>query len=124
MPATKLAAKSSTKSKASKRPKIAAAVSGTDLLERQLAQLCHALHDNPNATTYAALSAFASRNAKNETGARAALALGNYDLTSDRPDLALGWMRKAVNEKLLREYVLYWQAQASLALGEKEAALE
>jgi len=124
MPATKLAAKSSTKSKASKRPKIAAAVSGTDLLEKQLAQLCHALHDNPNATTYAALSAFASRNAKNETGARAALALGNYDLTSDRPDLALGWMRKAVNEKLLREYVLYWQAQASLALGEKEAALE
>ena len=124
MPATKLAAKSSTKSKASKRPKVAAAVSGTDLLERQLAQLCHALHDNPNATTYAALSAFASRNAKNETGARAALALGNYDLTSDRPDLALGWMRKAVNEKLLREYVLYWQAQASLALGEKEAALE
>jgi len=82
------------------------------------------LRDDPNATTYAALSAFAARNAKNETGARAALALGYYDLTRDKPDLALGWLRKAVNEKVLREYVQYWQAQDSLALGQKEAALE
>ena len=95
-----------------------------DLHEKQLAQLSRTLRDNPNATTYSALSAFATRNAKNEIGARAALALGYYDLTRDKPDLALGWMRKAVGEKLLREYVLYWQAQASLALGQKEAALE
>ena len=108
---------------ASRKP-AAAAVSTADLLEKQLAQLARALRDNPNATTYSALSAFASRNAKNETGARAALALGYYDLTRDKPDLSLGWMRKAVGEKLLREYVLYWQAQASLALGQKEAALE
>jgi hypothetical protein len=53
----------------------------------------------------------AARNAKNETGARAAFALGYYDLTRDKPDLALGWMRKAAGEKLLREYVQYWQAQ-------------
>ena len=57
-------------------------------------------------------------------GARAALALGYYDLTRDKPDLALGWLRKAVGEKILREYVLYWQAQASLALGQKEEAIE
>jgi len=100
------------------------AVSPSDPLERQLAQLCHALRDHPSDTTYAALSAFAARNAKNETGARASLALGYYDLTRDKPDLGLGWLRKAVGEKLLREYVLYWQAQASLALGQKEAALE
>jgi soluble lytic murein transglycosylase len=93
-------------------------------LEKQLAKLSRALRDDPNATTYAALSAFAARNAKNETGARAALALGYYDLTRDKPDLALGWLRKAVNEKVLREYVLYWQAQDSLALGQKEEALE
>jgi soluble lytic murein transglycosylase len=96
----------------------------SDLLEKQLAKLARALRDDPNATTYAALSAFAARNAKNETGARAALALGYYDLTRDKPDLALGWLRKAVNEKVLREYVQYWQAQDSLALGQKEAALE
>ena len=31
---------------------------------------------------------------------------------------------KPSDDKLLREYVQYWQAQASLALGQKEAALE
>ena len=118
------AAKSATNSAASSKPAPAATATGADLLEKQLAQLARALRDNPNATTYAALSAFASRNAKNETGARAALALGYYDLTRDKPDLSLGWLRKAVGEKLLREYVLYWQAQDSLALGQKEAALE
>ena len=123
-PAKKHATKSSTNSEASKKPTATAAASGADLLGKQLTQLSRALRDNPNATTYAALSAFSARNAKNETGARAALALGYYDLTRDMPDLALGWMRKAVGEKLLREYVLYWQAQASLALGQKEAALE
>jgi soluble lytic murein transglycosylase len=122
--AKKLTAKSSTRSAASKKPEIASTALGTDLLEKQLAKLSHALYHQPNATTYAALSAFAARNAKNETGARAALALGYYDLNRERPDLGLGWMRKAVGEKLLREYVLYWQAQASVALGQKEAALE
>ena len=99
-------------------------VSGADLLERQLTQLCHALRDNPNETTYSALSAFAVRNTKNEIGARAALALGYYDVNRDKPDLALSWLRKAAAEKLLREYVLYWQAQASIALGQKQEALE
>ena len=123
-PATKSAAKSSTRSAASRKPAAAAASTGSDALEKQLEQLSRALRDSPNATTYAALSAYAARNAKNETGARAALALGYYDLMREKPDLALGWMRKAVGEKLLRDYVLYWQAQASIALGQKEAALE
>jgi soluble lytic murein transglycosylase len=120
----KPATKSSANQAAPKKPAAAAAAPSADLLEKQLAQLSRALRDNPNATTYAAVAAFSGRNAKNETGARAALALGYYDLTNDKPDLALGWMRKAVGEKLLRDYVLYWQAQASLALGQKEAALE
>jgi soluble lytic murein transglycosylase len=122
--AKKPAAKSSTKPTTPKKPAAAAASSGTKLLEKQLAQLSRVLRDQPNATAYAALSAFAARNAKNETGARAALALGYYDLTRDKPDLALGWLRKAVGDKLLREYVLYWQAQDSLALGQKDAAFE
>jgi peptidoglycan lytic transglycosylase len=122
--AKKPAAKSLARSAASKKLETAPTALGTDLQEKQLAQLSHALRDSPNATTYAALSAFAARNGKNETGARAALALGYYVLNRERPDLALGWMRKAVGEKLLHEYVLYWQAQDSLALGQKEAALE
>ena len=64
------------------------------------------------------------QNAKKELGARAALALGYYDLSRDKPDLALAWLRKAVDDKLLREYVQYWQAQASLALGQKEEGIE
>jgi soluble lytic murein transglycosylase len=123
-PAKGPAAKSSSKSAAHKKPVAAVTVSGTDPLEKQLAQLCHALRDSPNETAYAALSAFASRNARNETGARAALALGYYDVSREKPDLALGWLRKAAGEKLLREYVLYWQAQASLGVGEKAAALD
>ena len=123
-PAKKPAAKSATRSTAHRKPTAAAPDSQTTPLEKQLAQLCHALHNSPNAVAYAALSAFAAQYAKNEIGARAALALGYYDLTRDRPDLALGWMRKAVGEKLLREYVLYGLAQASLALGQKDAALE
>jgi len=122
--AKKSAAKSSKKSPAYKKPEATAAVPGTDPLEKQLTQLCHALRDNPNETTYAALSAFAGRNAKDEIGARAALALGYYDVMREKPDLALGWLRKAAGEKLLREYVLYWQAQATLGLGQKEAGVE
>jgi soluble lytic murein transglycosylase len=122
-PAPKPAAKSIAKPAVVKKP-AAPAPAASDALEKQLALLSRALRDHPNATAYAALAAFATRNAKNETGARAALALGYYDLSQEKPDLALGWLRKAVGDKLLREYVLYWQAQASSDLGQKEAALE
>jgi soluble lytic murein transglycosylase len=121
----KPAAKPAAKSPAVKKPAASDALApASEALEKQLTLLSRALHDHPNATTYSALSAFAARNGKNETGARAALALGYYDLSSEKPDLALGWLRKAVNDKLLREYVLFWQAEASSALGQKEAALE
>jgi len=119
-PATKHRKRSAT----SRAPAAPPPIASTDALEKQLGQLSRALRDHPNATAYAALAAFSTRNAKNELGARAALALGYYDLTEDKPDLALGWLRRAVGDKLLREYVLYWQAQASLALGQKEVALE
>ena len=92
--------------------------------EKQLAQLARGLRDHPNATSYAVLSAYATKNAKNELGADAALALGYYDLMRDKPDLAIGWLRKAAGDKDLREYVQYWQAQASLALGQKDEGLE
>src|SRR6266853_4867866 len=101
-------------------PSTPAAVAG----EKQLAQLARTLRDHPNATSYAVLSAYAAKNAKNELGADAALALGYYDLTRDKPELALGWLRKAVDDKDLREYVQYWHAVTSLALGQREDGLE
>jgi len=94
----------------------------SDPAERELALLSRALRENGNATTYAALAAFATRNAKSDLGAHAALALSFYDLSvaRDKPDLALGWLRKAAGDTLLREYVVYWQSQALLAQGKKE----
>lgn len=102
----------------------AASAVGTEGSKKQLAQLARALHDNLNNASYVALSAFAIKNAKNELGSRAALALGYYDLSREKPDLALAWLRKTVDDKLLREYVQYWQAQTSLALGQTGAGLE
>jgi len=92
--------------------------------EKPLTQLARTLRDHPNATSYAVLSAYAVKNAKNELGADAALVLGTYDLTRDKPDLAMNWLRKAAGgDKEVREYVLYWQSQALVALGQKEEGL-
>ena len=82
------------------------------------------LRDNGSPTTYAALAAFSTQNSKKDIGAHAALALAYYDLSRDKAELAIGWLRKAADDKLLREYVQYWQAQASMALGQKEVAVE
>jgi soluble lytic murein transglycosylase len=98
----------------------------SDPAEKELALLARALRENANATTYAALSAFAGRNAKSDLGAHAALALAFYDLSVARakPELALGWLKKAAGDTLLREYVVYWQSQALLAQGKKEEGFE
>jgi soluble lytic murein transglycosylase len=122
--AKKARAKSASTKALGKTSSAAAASASATPLEKQLAQLSRALHDSPNATAYSALSAFSTRNAKNEIGARAALALGYYDVNRDKPDLAIGWLRKAAGEKMLREYVLFWQAEASVGLGQKDAALD
>jgi soluble lytic murein transglycosylase len=123
-PAPAKSAASGTKPSAAAAQKAAVATQVVESSEKQLTQLARALRDHPNATTYSALSAFAARNAKNELGARAALALGYYDVARENPQLALGWLRKAVDDKLLREYVQYWQAQTSLGLGQKIEGLE
>ena len=96
----------------------------TSSREQQLARMSRALREKSDSASYVALSAFATQNAKNVFGPRAALALGYHDLTRHNLGSALGWLRKAADEKLLREYVLYWHAQTSLAMGQREEALE
>lgn len=71
---------------------------------------------------YEKLSAFATKNTTNVWGARAALALGYEDFSDKRVPQALGWLLKAQNDTLLREYALYWTAQAQLNLGRKAEA--
>src|SRR6267143_1363656 len=48
---------------------------------------------------------------------RAALALGYEDNSKNRNAQALGWLLKAQNDTLLREYALYWTVQTQRALG-------
>jgi soluble lytic murein transglycosylase len=84
--------------------------------QKELADLARALH-GPNRDAYQKLSAFAVKNTTNVLGARAALALGYEDYSKNRMAQALGWLLKAQNDTLLREYALYWTAQAQRALA-------
>ena len=89
---------------------------------KELADLARDLHfAEPGA--YNKLSDFAAANAANVWGARAALALGFEDYSKKREQEALQWFQKASGDALLREYVLYWRAQAEHALGHSREAL-
>jgi len=108
----------------------AGAAPAAETAEKQLAQLARVLRDESSAQTYARLGEFATRNARNELGARAALALGYYDYSKNRLAQAQQWLERALKlppgvarEFELREYVLYWQAQVNRALGREVPAL-
>ena len=84
--------------------------------QKELSDLARALH-GATRDAYQKLSTFAVKNTTNVLGARAALALGYEDYSKNRMTQALGWLLKAQNDPLLREYALYWTAQAQRALG-------
>ena len=86
-----------------------------EALQKELAGLARALH-NGTPGAYNNLSAFATKNAANLWGARAALALGYDDHSKKRELQALTWFNKASGDTLLREHVLYWSSQAKYAL--------
>ncbi|MGC2670807.1 MAG: transglycosylase SLT domain-containing protein [Candidatus Acidiferrum sp.] len=90
--------------------------------QTELASLARDLH-NATPGAYNKLSAFAATNAANVWGARAALALGNEEQTKKHYQQALAWFNKASGDTLLREYVLYWTAQAKHGLGRSKEAL-
>jgi len=91
-------------------------------LRRELTPLARGLH-NGEAGAYNNLSAFATKNAGNVWGARAALALGYEDHSHGHEQQAFAWFTKASSDTLLREYVLYWTAQAKHGLGRSKDAL-
>jgi soluble lytic murein transglycosylase len=102
-------------------PNVAADTPEDEAAQRQLAELARALHSTvPGA--YEKLSAFAVKNTTTVWGARAALALGYEDFSKNRNAQALGWLLKAQNDMLLREYALYWTAQAQRTLGRSAEA--
>jgi soluble lytic murein transglycosylase len=97
-------------------PQVAADTPEDEAAQKELSDLARALH-NATPGAYDRLSAFAVKNTTNVWGARAALALGYDDYTKNRKAQSLGWLIKAHNDTLLREYALYWTAQAQRALG-------
>ncbi|HEV1994941.1 MAG TPA: transglycosylase SLT domain-containing protein [Candidatus Acidoferrum sp.] len=97
-------------------PQVAADTPEDEAAQKELSDLARALH-NATPAAYEKLSAFAVKNTTNVWGARAALALGYDDYSKNRTAQGLGWLIKAQNDMLLREYALYWTAQAQRALG-------
>src|SRR5258706_14038866 len=97
-------------------PQVAADTPEDEAAQRELSDLARALH-NGTPGSYEKLSAFTAHNPANVWGARAALALGYDDYMKNRSGEAVGWFLKAQNDTLLREYALYWTAQAQRALG-------
>ena len=97
-------------------PKVAADTPEEEAVQKELSDLAREVH-NGVPGSYQKLSAFAVKNTNGIWGARAALALGYEDYSKTRNAQALGWLIKAQNDTLLREYALYWTAQAQRALG-------
>src|SRR5712692_2356369 len=97
-------------------PQVAADTPEDEAAQRELSELARSLH-NGTPGAYEKLSAFAVKNTTNVWGARAALALGYEEYSKNRSAQGLGWLIKAQNDTLLREYALYWSAQAQRALG-------
>ena len=97
-------------------PQVAADTPEDEAAQKELSEVAHALH-NGTPGAYEKLSAFAVKNTTNVWGARAALALGYDDYMKNKSGQAVGWFVKAQNDTLLREYALYWTAQAQRALG-------
>src|SRR5256886_2646903 len=97
-------------------PQVAADTPDDEAAQKELSDLARALH-NGEPRSNEKLSTFAVKNTTNIGGARAALALGYDDYSKNRPARGLEWLIKAQDDELLREYALYWTAQAQRALG-------
>ena len=97
-------------------PRVAADTPEEEAAQKELGDLARAVHSGVPGS-YQKLSAFAVKNTTSVWGARAALALGYGDYSKSRNAPALGWLIKAQNDTLLREYALYWTALAQRALG-------
>ena len=102
-------------------PQVAADTPEDEAAQKELSELARELH-NAVPGAYEKLSAFAAKNTANVWGARAALALGYDEYMKNRSGQAVGLFVKAQSDTLLREYALYWTAQAQRALGRNAEA--
>ncbi len=91
--------------------------------EKQIEEWCRELKDKKASSAYSKLASFAARRDSGELGLRVALALGYYDYTQGRYPEAQRWLEKATADPILRDYALYWSAQAIRARGDNARAL-
>src|SRR5437764_10535714 len=96
-------------------PDVATSSTGDASAQKELSELARNLR-NAAPGAYDKLSSFAKKHPSDIWGARAALALGYDDYQKNKAQQALGWLNKAKGDTLLREYVLFWTAQANRAL--------
>lgn len=91
--------------------------------ESELERLARALRASGSAANRDALAAFAERHSSDPLGSRAALALGYHEHSRKNFASAKNWLSRADGDSVLREYVLYWSAQADRALGSHASAI-
>lgn len=89
----------------------------------QLKTLATALADDGTDSAYARLAEFARKNAGNESGAQAALALGHADHNRRRYDAAMKWYVQAEKSEVLCEYALLFGARAARSRGREDQAI-
>lgn len=89
----------------------------------ELELLCRSLRASQSAAGREQLAAFARRHSGSELGARASLALGQYEYDRKRYAEAQRWLAGAEGDPVLRDYVLYWSAQTDRARGAHREAL-
>jgi soluble lytic murein transglycosylase len=101
----------------------AAHPAGTAFTKKQLEALSRLLTQKNSTWAYSRLRVYAEKKASGVLGIRAALALGVYDYGQGHYARAAKWLERAKADPLLGDYVLYWKAQADIALGQNADAL-
>jgi soluble lytic murein transglycosylase len=116
-PLVQTAAKSAHKPQPKSQASVPApATTRLETLARQLKQ------KNPG-NSYSQLSVLANQKSSGVQAMRAALALGYYDVSKNRYVEAVKWLEPAQNDPLLRDYALFYSAEANIALNKNGIAL-
>ncbi len=106
-----------------KKKSHAASAPAPSAASSQLEQLSRDLKQKNASVAYAKLSAIANQKSAGVTAARAALALGYYDLGKSHYPQAAQWLNRAMADPLLHDYALFYSAQANLEQNRNAEAL-
>jgi soluble lytic murein transglycosylase len=109
--------------KSTSKPAPRSAPQNAALSAKHLETLARQLKQKNPGGSYSQLSAIANQKSSGVLGMRASLALGYYDVSRDRYVDAVRWLEPAQNDPLLRDYALFYSAEANIALNKNGVAL-